>query len=57
MLVDGIERATFECMTLHFDTHAGQTAPLPDAAQTELQAACVTTLPDWAGRNISLHKR
>ena len=57
MLVDGVERATFECMTLHFDTHGGQTSPLPDAVQAALQEACVAELPDWAGRNISLRKR
>ena len=57
LLVDGIERATFECMTLHFDTHGGRTAPLPESVQTALQAACVAEVPDWAGRNISMDKR
>lgn len=57
MLVDGVERATFECMTLHFDTRAGRTAPLPEATQSALRDACVAQLPDWAGRSVSLQKR
>jgi len=57
MFVDKIERATFECMALHFDTKGGRTAPLPEPVQAALQAARIAELPDWAGRNISLHKR
>ena len=56
MLVDGTERATFECMTLHFDTHSGRTSALPAAVQAALQQACVAKMPEWAGRNISLRK-
>lgn len=57
MFVDGSERATFECVTLHYDTRNARTAPLPDAVQTALQAAKVDPLPAWAGRSISLRKR
>ncbi len=57
MRVDGIERATFECMMLHFDTKAGRTAPLPETVQAALKAAEVAELPDWAGRSVSLEKR
>ncbi|MDH3453344.1 MAG: thioesterase family protein [Gammaproteobacteria bacterium] len=57
MFVDASERATFECLVLHFDTRNQRTVPLPDAVQKALQAACVASLPEWAGRNISLHRR
>ena len=57
MTVDGAEVATFECMTLHFDTRAGRTAPLPEAVQAALKQAEIAELPDWVGRRISLEMR
>ncbi len=54
MKVDGAERATFECVVLHFDTRAGKTAALPDDVVASLTAAVVSPLPDWAGRSVSL---
>ena len=57
MQVDGIERATFECLVLHVDTKAGRTAPLPEAVQAALKAAEVAELPNWAGRRVSLEKQ
>jgi acyl-CoA thioesterase FadM len=56
MQVDGIERATFECLLLHFDTKAGRTTPLPESVQAALKVAQVAELPDWAGRRVSLEK-
>lgn len=53
MLVEGIERATFECMTLHFDTKSNRTAAMPEGIQTKFKQMQVETLPDWAGRRIS----
>ena len=57
MLVDGEERATFECVCLHFDTRSKRTAPLPEEVQTALKAAQVSKLPDWAGRRVTLEKQ
>jgi len=57
MKVDGIERATLECVMLHFDSKAGRTAPMPIEVQVALKAAQVVDLPPWAGRGISLDKR
>jgi acyl-CoA thioesterase FadM len=57
MTVDGIERATFECVMLHFDSKAGRTAPMPADVQAALAAAQVAALPPWAGRGISLDRR
>jgi acyl-CoA thioesterase FadM len=57
MQVDGIERATFECLLLHFDTKAGRTTALPEAVQAALKAAEVAELPNWAGRKVSLEKQ
>ena len=57
MKVDGIERATLECVMLHFDSKAGRTAPMPIEVQVALKAARVVDLPPWAGRGISLDKR
>src|SRR5262249_20856168 len=57
MKVDGSERATFECVMLHFDSNAGRTAPMPEAAQAALKAALAAELPPWAGRGISLERK
>jgi acyl-CoA thioesterase FadM len=57
MAVDGIERATFECVMLHFDSRAGRTAPMPDAVQAALRAAQAVEPPPWAGRGISLDRK
>lgn len=57
MFVDGEERATFECVALHFDTRSNRTAPLPEDVQAALQAAQVSKLPAWAGRRVSLKKQ
>lgn len=54
MKVDGIERATFECLALHFDSKAGRTAAFPDEILTALQAAALPVAPDWVGRKISI---
>ena len=57
MKVDGTERATCECLWLHYDTRAGRTAPLPEEVQAAMQAACPEDLPDWVGRSVSLSRR
>ena len=57
MLVDGSVRATFECLTIHFDANAGRTSPLPDDVQAALKAAETDARPAWAGRGISLSRR
>ena len=57
MKVDGIERATCECLWLHYDTREGRTAPLPEEVQVAMQAACPVDLPDWAGRSVSLSRQ
>jgi len=54
MKVDGIERATFECLALHFDSKAGRTAAFPDDVLVALEAAAATEIPDWVGRAISI---
>ena len=57
MMVDGIERATFESVVLHFDTKVNRTSPMPDDVQAALKQVEVTGMPDWAGRGISLEKK
>lgn len=57
MKVDGIERASFECVMLHFDSKANRTAPMPEDVQAALRKAAMADLPDWAGRGVSLTKR
>jgi len=57
MTVDGIERATFECVMLHFDVKAGRITPMPEPAQAALKAAQAPDPPPWAGRGISLDRR
>ena len=57
MLVDGEERASFECVALHFDTRSNRTAPLPEDVQAALKAAQIAKLPEWAGRRVTLEKQ
>lgn len=57
MTVDGTERATFECLLLHYDTRAGRTAPLPDDVIAALRGAAADPLPEWAGRRVSLSRQ
>ena len=57
MKAGGTERATFECVMLHFDSKAGRTAPMPAEVQAALKAAQVPELPPWAGRGISLDRK
>ena len=57
MLVDGEERATFECVALHFDTRSNRTSPLPEDVQAALKAAQLTELPEWTGRRVTLEKQ
>ncbi|MBP5855769.1 thioesterase family protein [Marivibrio halodurans] len=52
MEFEGRERATFECLLLHFDTRAGKTAPFPAEALEKMKAAVVDPTPDWAGRSV-----
>jgi acyl-CoA thioester hydrolase len=56
MTVAGVERATFECLGLHYDTRAGRTTPMPQAIQAALADARAPQSPAWAGRRVSLHK-
>ncbi len=57
MKVEGVERATFECVMLHFDSRAGRTAPLPAEVQAALKAAEAAEPPAWAGRGCSLERK
>lgn len=54
MTVDGVQRATFECLGLHFDTRIGKTAVMPEDVQAALSKAATLELPGWAGRRVSL---
>ena len=56
MRVEGAVCATFECLGLHYDTHAGRGAALPEAVQSALAEAQAPEFPDWAGRRVSLQK-
>jgi len=57
MKVDGTERATLECVMLHFDSKAGRTAPMPAVAQAALKESLIAELPPWIGRGISLDRK
>lgn len=46
------ERATFECMLLHYDTRAGGTAPFPEDIRKNLHDAVLKPTPDWVGRAL-----
>ena len=59
MRVDGTERATFECLGVHFDSKSGRTSPMPESSQAAIAAACLPQdeWPDWIGRRISMSKK
>jgi len=57
MLVDGIERATFECLGLHFDSRQSRVAPFPKAALEKIKQVQMPEMPDWACRSISIAKK
>lgn len=57
MKVDGVEKSTFECLLLHFDTKEGNVVPMPEASLAMLEEAAVAELPDWSGRNVSIAKK
>lgn len=44
--------ATFECMLLHYDTHASAASPFPDDIHARLTKAIHKPTPDWAGRAV-----
>ena len=54
--VGDTERATFECLGLHYDTQAGCATAMPEAVQAALETAQAAAIPDWAGRRVSLKK-
>jgi len=57
MMVDGTERATFECLLLHFNSREGRVAPFPDDRLAALQDAMVADKPDWSGRSVAIKKK
>ncbi len=59
MTVDGIERATFECIGVHVDSSAGKTEPWPASIHQALVGLCLPQRrwPDWTGRQVSMQKR
>lgn len=57
MTVDGRERATLECLLLHFDSREGRVMPFPEARLAALQAAVVADKPDWSGRSVAIVKK
>jgi len=57
MKVDGTERATFECLLLHFDSKSGGVTAMPEETQRMLAEAQVAELPDWSGRSVGIKKK
>ena len=54
MMVDGDLRCTAEFMLLHYSTQQNRSTPLPRDARDALQQAIIHTVPDWAGKSLSL---
>lgn len=59
MMVDGTERATFECIGVHVDSSIGKTVPWPEPIQKVLAGLCLPEdrWPGWTGRQVSMQKR
>ena len=57
MMVDGVERATFETVAVHVDIRAGRTAPMPDDVRAKLRSNLAHQEPAWVGRRISLGRQ
>ena len=52
MKVDNIERATAECMLLHFDVKLERAVTIPEDILSRLKKLKVADAPEWAGRSI-----
>lgn len=57
MTVEGSERATFECLLLHFDSREGRVTPFPEEKLAALEAAVAAEKPDWSGRSVAIQKK
>jgi len=52
MKVNNIERATAECMLLHFDVKLKRAVTIPEDILSRLKKLKVADAPEWAGRSI-----
>ena len=56
MLVNGDEKATFECILLHYDTNQSRTVSMPESVLAKLRESLVPEIPVWSGRSVALSK-
>ena len=54
MEVEGIKRATFECILIHYDTKNHCSKPLPLKTYHDLTQAKAPSLPTWVNSSIIL---
>ena len=52
MTFAGKERASIECLLLHYDSKAGRTAVFADDVMAGLRAAVMAEQPEWVGRSV-----
>ena len=52
MNVSGAEKATFECMLLHFDTNESKAVPMCDSKIGRIKEWELEQLPEWAGQKL-----
>ncbi|MXZ80922.1 MAG: thioesterase [Gammaproteobacteria bacterium] len=52
MMVDGVECASGEFMTLHYDTRRQRVTQMPETVRAHLRSVRIEPLPDWVGRRI-----
>lgn len=50
--VNGNEKATFECMLLHFDINETKVVPMSDSRINRIKEWEMKELPEWAGQKL-----
>lgn len=54
LLVDGKEKATLECLLLHYASRESRACPFSTQVREALSAACMASPPEWTGRRVSM---
>lgn len=56
LIVDGEERATFECVLIHVDTKTGRSHSFSDEQMSALNSLSLDDIPAWSGSRVGLRR-
>ena len=54
LIVDGEERATFECVLIHVGTKTGRSHPFSEEQSSALSSLPLDSIPAWSGSRVGL---